>query len=266
MKSILIAVLVLACLAPLSTAADEPVSGATAAAVVEVVDGDTVILDRPVAGAQQVRLIGLQAPKLPLGRAEFEPWPLADEAKNALAALVLSKQVTLRFTGEPLDRHGRLLAHLETADGRWVQGALLSAGMARVYSFADNRARVGEMLTQERAARAAERGIWSHPFYAVRGPDEAWTHLSTFQLVEGRIVDAARVKGTIYLNFGEDWRTDFTVRIRPPARRVFERAGVDPTAWKGRRIRVRGWLRKLNGPMIEASHPEQIEVLAERGS
>jgi hypothetical protein len=24
---------------------------------------------------------------------------------------------------------------------------------------------------------------------------------------------------------------------------------------------VRGWLRWLNGPMIEATHPEQIEVL-----
>jgi len=257
--------LVLALLAPLAVAGERPVSGAQAT-VAEIVDGDTVILDRPVAGAQQVRLVGLQTPKLPLGRVGFEAWPLADEAKKALAGLVLGKRVTLAFTGQPLDRHGRLLAHVETEDGTWVQGALLAAGMARVYSFADNRARVAEMLAEERAARAAHRGIWGHPFYAVRTPNEAWNHLSTFQLVEGRIVDAARVKGTIYLNFGEDWRTDFTVRIRPQARRAFDRAGIDLTSWKGLRVRVRGWLRKFNGPMIDASHPEQIEVLTDQNS
>jgi hypothetical protein len=29
----------------------------------------------------------------------------------------------------------------------------------------------------------------------------------------------------------------------------------------GREIRVRGWLEFYNGPMIEATHPEQIELL-----
>jgi len=28
-------------------------------------------------------------------------------------------------------------------------------------------------------------------------------------------------------------------------------------------VRVRGWLKPRNGPMIEASHPEQIELLEE---
>jgi len=265
MKFAAVAALILAFLVPYAATGEEAASGATAT-VTEIVDGDTVVLDRTISGARQVRLVGLQAPKLPLGRAGFEAWPLADEAKTALSRLVLGKQVTLDFTGEPLDRHGRLLAHVKTENGTWIQGTLLAAGMARVYSFADNRARVDEMLTEERAARGANRGIWGHPFYAVRTPNEAWNHLSTFQFVEGRIVDAARVKGTIYLNFGEDWRTDFTIRIRPQARRVFDRAGIDPTAWKGRWVRVRGWLRKYNGPMIDASHPEQIEVLTERDS
>ena len=30
---------------------------------------------------------------------------------------------------------------------------------------------------------------------------------------------------------------------------------------EGRRIRVRGWLAWRNGPQIEATHPEQIEVV-----
>ena len=42
------------------------------ATVVAVVDGDTVVLD----DGRQVRLVGIQAPKLPLGRRNFRKWPL----------------------------------------------------------------------------------------------------------------------------------------------------------------------------------------------
>jgi micrococcal nuclease len=42
--------------------------------------------------------------------------------------------------------------------------------------------------------------------------------------------------------------------------RLFEEAGVDPLAFEGREIRVRGWIQKWNGPLIEATHPEQIEL------
>jgi endonuclease YncB( thermonuclease family) len=45
--------------------------------VVDVVDGDTVRF----ASGGSVRLVGLQAPKLPLGHTGFVKWPLADKAK-----------------------------------------------------------------------------------------------------------------------------------------------------------------------------------------
>ena len=64
--------------------------------------------------------------------------------------------------GRRIDRHGRLLAHLEDSDGRWIQGEMLTAGLARVYSFADNRARVADMLALEKKARAVGAGIWSN--------------------------------------------------------------------------------------------------------
>ena len=229
------------------------------ATVVEVVDGDTVVLD----DGRQVRLVGIQAPKLPLGRRNFRKWPLADAARAGLEALVLNRAVTLGYGGRQMDRHGRALAHLVLDDGHWVQGALLAQGLARVYSFADNRALVAEMLSREAAARDAKLGIWGNSWYAIRDPDETARHLGTFQLVEGRVLDAAEVRGTVYLNFGEDWRDDFTVMLRAAAVKLFREAGRDPLALEGVRIRVRGWLDNRNGPMIEASHPEQIEILGE---
>jgi endonuclease YncB( thermonuclease family) len=228
------------------------------AAVASVVDGDTIVLE----DGSQVRLVGIQAPKLPLGRPNFPAWPLAEDAKAALERLVLGRSVEMRHGGARRDRHGRHLAQLYMPDGTWVQGALLAGGFARVYSFPDNRAVVAEMLALEEQARARRRGIWADPFYRILTPDEAGRHLDTFQLVEGEVRNVAVVRGRAYLNFGADWRTDFTVAIEPADMRVFRDAGLDPRALEGRRVRVRGWLKSMNGPMIQATHPEQIEILS----
>ena len=235
--------------------ADLPESGGSAE-VVLVVDGDTVAL----ADGRQVRLVGIQAPKLPLGRPGFVAWPLADAAKAALEILIVGKTVAMAHGGRPMDRHGRVLAHLFLPDGTWVQGRMLALGMARVYTFPDNRALAAAMYAEERAARAERKGIWAHPFYAVRNVDDVGKAGDGFHVVEGRIVATARVKGRVYLNFGADWRTDFTVMVERRDAAVFDESGIDLLALKGKHIRVRGWVRRWNGPLIEASHPEQIEV------
>ncbi len=231
--------------------------------VVEIVDGDTLVLE----DGREIRLVGIQAPKLPLGRAGFKPWPLAPEAKALLAELTLGKEVAVAFGGRRGDRHGRVLAHLFVADpagvDRWVQGAILEAGLARVYSFDDNRKLVAEMLALERQARAAGFGIWGHPFYALRRAEEAGRWLGGFELVEGRVLAVGLVQRRAYLNFGEDWRSDFTIALQPKTRQLFEAESVDLKAYEGRRLRVRGWLKSRNGPMIEVTHPEQIELLEE---
>ncbi len=223
--------------------------------VVEVVDGDTVVLDSGLA----VRLVGIQAPKLPLGREGFVAWPLADEAKAALEEMVLERSVGLFYGGLETDRHGRALAHLVRDDGLWLQGELLRHGWARVYGFRDNRAKLPVMLALEAEAREAGRGIWAKPFYRVLATEDTEAHLGSLQLVEGLVLDVAVVKGRGYLNFGPDWRTDFTVAIAPADLRAFEAEGFDITALEGHFIRVRGWLKFFNGPMIDATHPEQVE-------
>ena len=227
--------------------------------VATTVDGDTLTLE----DGRVVRLVGIQAPKLPLDRPNFTPWPMAEEARQALAELTLATSVSLSYGGTRIDRHGRALAHLHLPDGRWVQGEMLRAGFARVYSFTDNRAHVTEMLSLERAARQAGRGIWQLPYYAVRqaGDDGITQDIDSFQLVEGQIRKAARVGKYMYLNFGSDYRTDFTVSVAKRYWRKFDAAEVTPAKLQGKHIRVRGWLTKRNGPMIEATHPEQIELL-----
>jgi endonuclease YncB( thermonuclease family) len=236
----------------------EGLSAGTPGTAASITDGDTLEL----ADGRIVRLVGIQAPKLPLGRPNFPTWPLAPEAGAALAALAQGRRLTPWFGGARGDRHGRVLAHLVREDGLWLQGEMLARGMARVYTFEDNRAVAAAMYALERQARAGRLGIWAHPFYRVLADGEADRHIGTFQLVEGRVLEAALVRGQGYLNFGADWRTDFTVAVPKRALATFRAAfGRKLEGLQGKRIRVRGWLRRFNGPMIEATHPEQIEVL-----
>jgi len=229
--------------------------GATSPAI-EVVDGDTLLLENGI----EVRLVGIQSPKLPLGRTDFKAWPLAEEAKQALEALALGRTLTVYYGGRKTDRYGRTLAHLQREEGLWLQGELLAMGITRVYSFCDNRRLIGEMLTREREARAARRGIWVHPYYAVRTPEAAADDVGSFQVVEGRVMDSAIVRRRGYVNLGADWKTDFTISIAPGDCKLFGPEGEDILALRGRIVRVRGWIKSFNGAMIEATHPEQIEV------
>jgi hypothetical protein len=85
--------------------------------------------------------------------------------------------------------------------------------------------------------------------------------MGSFQIIEGAVKDTARVRGRVYLNFGEDYRTDFTASIAPEVMKAFTADKLDLLALKGRSVRVRGYLRDFNGPSMDLTHPEQIEVL-----
>lgn len=249
---------VAAALALPATAADPADLRAGGSAIVAaVVDGDTVALD----DGREVRFVGIQTPKLPLGRPGFRKWPFADEARQAIVELALGKRVVLHYGGREVDRYDRALAHLVTGNGVWLQGEMLKRGLARVYSFADNRALVAEMLVLEAQARAARRGIWRLDWYAVTRAGEATRRIGEFAIIEGRVVDTAIVRGRGFVNFGSDYKTDFMASIAPRDLRTFVREGIDIAHYKGRMVRIRGWVKSYNGPMIDVTHPEQIEEL-----
>ena len=63
------------------------------------------------------------------------------------------------------------------------------------------------------------------------------------------------------MNFGRRWSEDFTVTIAKRNGRMFSAAGLEPKKLERARVRVRGFIEERGGPWIEASRPEQIEVL-----
>lgn len=227
-------------------------------------DGDTLYLDSGL----KVRLSAIQAPKLPLGRVGFEAWPLGEESKSALIELTTGKTLQLYYSGERRDRYDRALAQTFTLkdDGSpdlWLQEEMVRLGMARVYTWPDTFQDSERLYAAEIKARDAKRGIWGEDYYRIRSPepDALAQDVDSYQIVQGIITSAADVRGQIYLNFGADYKTDFTIAIAKRDRKRFEKSGIDPLSLEGATVRVRGWVELSNGPMVWLDHPERLEVL-----
>jgi hypothetical protein len=190
----------------------------------------------------------------------------------ALKERLLGKEVLLRVGSRERDRYGRLMTHVFVQDGAeeiWVQQALVRDGLATVSSFADNRECARNLQAVERGAREAGAGFWEQGVFRVRDAtdlDSLDGLAYSFQIVEGRVEDVAENRGRIYMNFGDDWRTDFTATVAPSDREAFDGSGIALPDLEGRIIRVRGWVERRNGPMIDVTHPEQIELVATQAS
>jgi hypothetical protein len=220
--------------------------------------------DLGVAGVAAVRddgtLLATDGREVLLAGVEMGPG-----VRPALIAQAQGRQLRLAADGDGIDRYARVVAFARTVDGsETLQEGLLAAGLARVSVRAGGRACADRLLAIEAQARAARRGLWADPNFAPlraeSGTDFA-ARRGDFVLVEGTVLSVREVGGTIYVNFGRRWTRDFTLTIPKRLRGAFGAAGRDPKALASRRLRVRGWLERRGGPIIEATAPEQIEFV-----
>ena len=114
-----------------------------------VVDGDTLRL-----GEDRVRLAGIDAPELAQActDAAGASWPCGAEARRQLARLIAARPVAC--TPEDRDRYGRIVASCRAGDADLAAG-IVAAGLAVA---------TDGYGSEERAARAAKRGIWAGSF------------------------------------------------------------------------------------------------------
>jgi endonuclease YncB( thermonuclease family) len=230
--------------------------------VVRVIDAETVLLD----DHQEVRLIGALAPRSPDFSPAAAPWPPEEAAIAALKALVHGRSVSIAASGRARDRYGRQLAHLFVEDGGeriWVQGEMLAAGHARAYGLPGSYACMHELMAHERVARDEAAGLWANAAYAVRSARATRNLLrrrNSYEIVVGTIADVAVTKSRTYINFGRDWRSDFTAGVEPRVLRAHPEWAQTLAGLKGRRVEVRGWIQYRNGPYIDIEDPSQIAI------
>ncbi len=224
--------------------------------VSEVIDGETLRLSDGV----EVRLVGA----LGVG----DGTPESEAARAWLETEVAGRAVVMGYGGRREDRRGRRLAQVFAGEGGlWVQGALVDMGLARAYSFADNRACARDLLAREAAARGARLGLWrdgGSRIHRADRPAEILPSAGTYAIVQGTVLSVGERRARTYLNFGTYWNEDFTVVVSGRDRDRFADTGLDLSGLSGSVVRVRGWILDERGPAIEATHPEQIELVDDR--
>ena len=137
-----------------------PAAVAATATVVEVVDGDTVVLD--VGGREEpVRLIGIDTPEVFVDEGE-QPECYGPEA-SAFTKGLLPPGTAVRLERDVVGRddYDRLLAYVYlVADGRMVNEAIIAGGFATPLSIVPNTAYAARFVAAASAAEAAGLGLW----------------------------------------------------------------------------------------------------------
>lgn len=209
------------------------------------------------------RTVKLESLLWPAGDPGGAAAALSREAVTALRNLASGRTLILRAATPKLDRYGRLRVQAMLPDGKWLQRELLRRGLVRMSIAPDRRECAPELSAAEAEGRGSAMGLWALPAYAIRTPESLhWRDLGTFQIVEGTVLSVKVSGGRAYLDFGRNWRTDFTVTIAPDDMKTFRRKEVDPYAFSGKTVRVRGYVDRLHGFEIEATSPESIEVIS----
>ena len=230
--------------------------GASARTIIsnaEALSGDRFAVD----GAEFI-LADILAPPL---------YTLADEAPAYFEASRRALQSAMAGAVEiedvlPATRWGgRIIQARRSGAQETLQENAVAAGAARVGPQSGDHVFIRRLLELEAEARAARRGLWALEDYRIFDAANAWGAVGGFHLVEGTVVRAAQFGGRFYLNFGEDYRTDFTAGATLALYPRWAKAGDDLAAYENAGIRVRGLVEPINGPSLDLKHPLQIERL-----
>ena len=190
--------------------------------------------------------------------------PLVEQIEDYLTRSLLGKVGYIDRDTATRDRYNRLLAQVRDDKGIWLQEAFLRRGFARVKTSNAEQGTLNTLLEFETTAREQGKGLWALRAFGLLSPDMLKGKMDRFQIIEGKILKTAKVRNTIYLNFGENWRDDFTIKLAPDMRKAFPGKGKDLLDLMGKQVRVRGWLFWENGPMIALYNPGQLEIIAEQ--
>ncbi len=134
--------------------------GGQAYSVVDVVDGDTVKIQRN-GTVETLRLIGMDTPETVDPRKPVQCY--GREASARAANLLEGERVRIATdpTQDTRDKYGRLLVYLWRADGLFFNQRMIADGYAKEYTYDVPYQYQSQFRRAERQAREARRGLWS---------------------------------------------------------------------------------------------------------
>lgn len=123
--------------------------------VVEVVDGDTVVL----INGERLRYIGIDTPEKNDPRKPVQCF--AHEATVKNKELVEGRMITFLKDISTTDKYGRWLGFVYLEDGTFVNLELVRQGFAFSYPYTPDISKSAEFREAERFARENKLGLWS---------------------------------------------------------------------------------------------------------
>ena len=123
----------------------------TTARVIQVIDGDTIIIE----GGYRVRYIGIDAPEV---HPRLEAYGI--EAWQANRDMVEGKKVRLETDVSETDKYGRLLRYV-WVDDVLVEAELVRQGLAQAKAYPPDTKYQDYLERMETEAKLAGRGMWA---------------------------------------------------------------------------------------------------------
>ncbi|MHA1539894.1 MAG: hypothetical protein ACTSXQ_05415 [Alphaproteobacteria bacterium] len=143
--------------------------------------------------------------------------------------------------------------------GAVIQEKLLRKGRAYLEDIRSSL--LADFVRAEDYAIAHRKGIWSKEGgRKLLSPETVEKNLYSFQVLEGVVMQTAKRKDFLYLNFGPDWRTDFTVGVPKKVLKKFKKQKIDLENLAGKKIRVRGFIESYYGTFIRVDKVAQLTV------
>ncbi len=90
---------------------------------------------------------------------------------------------------------------------------------------------------------------------------ESFRQIGQWRRITGRVREVYQSRQMLFLNFGEDWKKDFTIAIPKEAWKAFDMERLNTFA--GAEVRVRGYIESYYGPRIVLLNPQMLEVIGE---
>lgn len=193
--------------------------------------------------------------------------PGYDDAARAWLEQASANKVSITPLAEQPDFLGRIPVRIQGEGvGDW-RAELLAAGLAMLVP--ESGQDVSELIRIEDTAIKNQSGIWSdlgpETAYYMRAHDTGAENIPTardaigrFAVIDGTIRSIEHQEWRSYLNFGSNWREDFTIALDATVRDVvvngedFQDILQD---WVGQEIRVRGVIENRGGPYIALENP-----------
>lgn len=189
------------------------------------------------------------------------PW--AQAARAAIRQWAGTSPLQITPLSPERDRYGRMRADVSIPSSSrktsHLATDLVQRGFARVFPEPETPTkRIEKLLVAEREARNLRAGAWRDGTFRIINEKHPLPESDRFEIVTGLVMGVSRVGSRVHLEFGTDWRTDFTLGLNPPILRSLTREGINPLALAAQSVEARGWVRWWNGPFMEVDRRDQL--------